>query len=228
MSSGSSMLSVDRVFPNNIRADEQLNRSTFAYEASKRLLDIVGAVGLLLACLPVLIVIGLAIRATSRGPMLFRQRRLGRGGTEFWCYKFRTMVVNAEQLLESNGELRELFQESYKLKNDPRTTSVGVWLRKTSLDELPQLFNILMGTMSLIGPRPIVAPERAKYHQFADQLLSVKPGLGGYWQVYGRSDTTYDQRIQMDMIYVGQRSLRLDLKLLLLTALVALKRQGAY
>ena len=145
---------------------------------------------------PLLIGIAVAIRATTAGPILFRHRRLGRGGVEFWCYKFRTMVVNAEQLLETDHQLRDRFQESYKLKVDPRTTPIGVWLRKTSLDELPQLFNILTGTMSLIGPRPIVAPERAKYHEFADKLLSVKPGLGGYWQVYGRSNTTYAQRVR--------------------------------
>jgi lipopolysaccharide/colanic/teichoic acid biosynthesis glycosyltransferase len=105
---------------------------------------------------------------------------------------------------------------------------VGAWLRKTSLDELPQLFNILGGTMSLIGPRPIVPPERSKYRECADKLLSVKPGLGGYWQVYGRSDTTYEERVQMDMTYIDQRSLYLDLKLLVLTLVVAWKRQGAY
>ncbi len=104
----------------------------------------------------------------------------------------------------------------------------ATWLRKTSLDELPQLFNILGGTMSLIGPRPIVPPERSKYCEYADKLLSVKPGLGGYWQVYGRSDTTYEERVQMDMTYIDQRSLYLDLKLLMLTLVVAWKRQGAY
>jgi lipopolysaccharide/colanic/teichoic acid biosynthesis glycosyltransferase len=172
--------------------------------------------------------VAIAIKATSAGPVLFRHRRLGRGGQEFWCFKFRTMVKNAEELLQSSEHLRAQFSATYKLKDDPRTTPLGAWLRKTSLDELPQLFNIFVGNMSLIGPRPIVGPERSKYYEFADKLLSVKPGLGGYWQVYGRSDTTYAERVQMDMTYIDTRSLRLDLKLLVLTAYVAWKRQGAY
>jgi lipopolysaccharide/colanic/teichoic acid biosynthesis glycosyltransferase len=192
------------------------------------MIDIFGAVNGLILLFPVLIVVAMAIRATSPGPVFFRQRRLGRDGEEFWCYKFRTMVVNAEDLLQTIETLRERFHENYKLKDDPRTTPLGTWLRKTSLDELPQLVNILNGTMTLIGPRPIVPPERSKYHEFADKLLSVKPGLGGYWQVYGRSDTTYEQRVQMDMTYIDQRSLSLDLKLLVLTAFAVWKRQGAY
>jgi exopolysaccharide production protein ExoY len=229
MSSTASTMPVERAFPTtNISSREKLARFESAYELSKRMLDILGALNAILLFFPVLIGIAVAIRATTKGPILFRQRRLGRGGAEFWCYKFRTMVVNAEQLLEADHQLRDRFHESYKLKDDPRTTPIGIWLRKTSLDELPQLFNILTGTMSLIGPRPIVPPERIKYHDFAGKLLSVKPGLGGYWQVYGRSDTTYDQRVQMDMTYVNERSLGLDLKLMVLTAFVALRRQGAY
>jgi exopolysaccharide production protein ExoY len=228
VSSSASTMPVERGFQANIRAKAKLGRFSSAYELSKRLLDIFVALNAILVFSPVLIGLALAIRLTTTGPILFRQRRLGRGGAEFWCYKFRTMVVDAERLLETNEQLRVRFHETYKLKDDPRTTPIGVWLRKTSLDELPQLFNVLAGTMSLIGPRPIVPPERAKYDGFADQLLSVKPGLGGYWQVYGRSDTTYEQRVQMDMAYIARRSLRLDLKLMLLTALVTLKRQGAY
>ena len=228
MSSTAPTMPVERAFQCNSRIEEKLDRFASAYEVSKRMLDILGAVCAILVFFPVLIGIAVAIRATTKGPVLFRQRRLGRGGAEFWCYKFRTMVVNAEQLLEADHQLRDRFHESYKLKDDPRTTPIGVWLRKTSLDELPQLFNILTGTMSLIGPRPIVPPERIKYHDFVDKLLSVKPGLGGYWQVYGRSDTTYEHRVQMDMTYVDQRSFRLDVKLLLLTVFVTVKRQGAY
>jgi lipopolysaccharide/colanic/teichoic acid biosynthesis glycosyltransferase len=228
MSSTAPTMSVDRAFPSHYGRKEKLERFASAYELSKRMLDILGALSALFVFFPILIVLAAAVKATTTGPILFRQRRLGRGGSEFWCYKFRTMVENAEQLLETNEQLRVRFHETYKLKDDPRTTAIGVWLRKTSLDELPQLFNILIGSMSLIGPRPIVPPERAKYHEFADMLLSVKPGLGGYWQVYGRSDTTYEQRVQMDMTYINQRSFRLDLKLMILTVFVALKRQGAY
>ena len=222
------VLSVDRSFPAAIPATKKIDRLASAYDVSKRVIDIMVAGSAIVVFSPVLIALALAIRATSRGPALFRQRRLGRDGVQFWCYKFRTMVVNAEQLLAADPTLQDRFRETYKIKDDPRTTPLGAWLRKTSLDELPQLFNILAGTMSLIGPRPIVPPERSKYRECADKLLSVKPGLGGYWQVYGRSDTTYDQRVGMDMTYIDRRSLCLDLKLILLTALVALKRQGAY
>jgi lipopolysaccharide/colanic/teichoic acid biosynthesis glycosyltransferase len=228
MSSTIHTTSIDNAYRISVSAEEELADVSSAYEASKRILDILGALAAILILVPVLIVLAIAIKATSNGPILFRQRRLGRGGKEFWCYKFRSMVVNAEELLNSTDELRIRFDENYKLRDDPRTTQVGAWLRKTSLDELPQLFNILMGSMSLIGPRPIVPAERSKYHEFADKLLSVKPGLGGYWQVYGRSDTTYEQRVQMDMIYIDERSLALDLTLLVRTAIVAWKRQGAY
>jgi lipopolysaccharide/colanic/teichoic acid biosynthesis glycosyltransferase len=228
MSSTAPTMPVERAFQSNNRIDENLDRLASAYEVSKRMLDILGAVFAIIVFSPVMLALALAIRVTTSGPILFRQRRLGRDGIEFWCYKFRTMVVNAEQLLETNQQLRDRFDETYKLPDDPRTTPIGAWLRKTSLDELPQLFNVLGGTMTLIGPRPIVPPERAKYHEFADKLLTVKPGLGGYWQVYGRSNTTYAQRVAMDMTYVNQRSFRLDIKLLLLTVFVTLKRQGAY
>jgi lipopolysaccharide/colanic/teichoic acid biosynthesis glycosyltransferase len=229
MSSITQLTKINTAFKSLLHAEAEVHRSASLYEMSKRSLDIFGALNALVVLFPVLIIVALAIRMTSpRGPVLFRQRRLGRGGQEFWCYKFRTMVVNAEGLLQSTPMLHERFRENYKLKHDPRTTPVGAWLRKTSLDELPQLVNILNGTMSLIGPRPIVPPERSKYHEFADKLLSVKPGLGGYWQAYGRSDTTYEERVQMDMTYIDQRSLALDLKLLVLTVLAAWKRQGAY
>jgi lipopolysaccharide/colanic/teichoic acid biosynthesis glycosyltransferase len=212
----------------SIRRASKADRVALLYETPKRILDILGAASALLLLFPALIAVAVAIKVTTPGPILFRQRRLGRGGEEFWCYKFRTMVVNAEEMLRTSETLRDQFYKNYKLKDDPRTTPFGNWLRKTSLDELPQLFNVLNGSMSLIGPRPIVPPERTKYHEFADKLLSVKPGLSGYWQVYGRSNTTYEQRVQMDMKYIDNRSLVLDLKLLVRTVYIAWKRQGAY
>ena len=222
------MTSLNRALGASVHTEENLHEFSGAYDVSKRIIDICGAIIALLLLFPVLIMVAAAIKVTSSGSVLFKQRRLGRRGKEFWCYKFRTMVINAEELLQTTENLRERFEENYKLKDDPRITTVGAWLRKTSLDELPQLFNILGGTMSLIGPRPIVPPERSKYREHADKLLSVKPGLGGYWQVYGRSDTTYEERVQMDMTYIDQRSFYLDLKLLMLTLVVAGKRQGAY
>ena len=222
------MTSLNRALRASVNTQGKLDEFSRAYDVLKRLIDIFGALIAIISLFPVLIMVAAAIKATSSGSVLFKQRRLGRRGEEFWCYKFRTMVINAEELLQTTEKLRERFEENYKLKDDPRITTVGAWLRKTSLDELPQLFNILGGTMSFIGPRPIVPPERSKYREYADKLLSVKPGLGGYWQVYGRSDTTYEERVQMDMTYIDQRSLYLDLKLLMLTLVVAWKRQGAY
>jgi exopolysaccharide production protein ExoY len=199
-----------------------------SYEAAKRALDLVAGLALLAAAAPLMVAIAAAVKLTSPGPVLFRHARLGRGGRPFSCLKFRTMVRDAEAQLRSRAELRSAFEANYKIKDDPRLTPVGAVLRRYSLDELPQLWNVVRGELSLIGPRPIVAPELAKYGEHAGRLLSVKPGLGGMWQAYGRSDTTYEQRVAMDMAYVERRSLRLDLKLLALTAAAVLRGRGAY
>jgi lipopolysaccharide/colanic/teichoic acid biosynthesis glycosyltransferase len=199
-----------------------------SYEVVKRVTDVAGALILLLASAPLLAVIALAVKLTSDGPMLFTQRRIGRGGRVFRCYKFRTMIPDAETRLIADPELTNEFDTNFKIKNDPRVTPVGAFLRRTSLDELPQLWNVLRGDMTLIGPRPIIEPELRKYGHFAGRLLAVKPGLGGLWQVSGRSDTTYDERIAMDMNYIDSRSTLVDLSLLVQTALVVLKGRGAY
>lgn len=198
------------------------------YEAVKRSLDVAGASVLLLASLPLLVVIALAVKLTSTGPVLFSQPRLGRGGRLFRCLKFRTMVADAELQLMSDQEMSCEFDDNFKIKNDPRVTRVGGLLRRTSLDELPQLWNVFRGDMSLIGPRPIVENELRKYGPFGDRLLTVKPGLGGLWQVSGRSDTTYAERVALDMAYIDSRSTLLDLRILAQTALVVLKGEGAY
>jgi lipopolysaccharide/colanic/teichoic acid biosynthesis glycosyltransferase len=202
-------------------------RTVSVYEPCKRALDVVVCTSLLLLSSPLLLAIAVLIRVTSRGPIVFKQKRLRQGGSEFWCYKFRTMVVDAEDQLKRRADLREAFLKDYKLKNDPRITPVGAFLRRTSMDELPQLFNVLRGDMSLIGPRPIVRSELAKYGEYAEKLLSVPPGLGGYWQVHGRSNTSYQERVEMDMAYIDQRSLPLDLRLLYCTAIAVIRRQGA-
>jgi undecaprenyl-phosphate galactose phosphotransferase len=198
------------------------------YEFAKRALDIVASATLLTVLLPLLAAIAAGVKLSSRGPVFFRQKRLGRGGRVFWCYKFRTMVQDAESLLAQCRELMAQFDENYKLVKDPRVTRLGAFLRKTSLDEIPQLWNVLRGEMSLIGPRPIVEPELSKYGIHADRLLLVKPGLGGIWQVSGRSNTTYAERVAMDMAYIESRSFWLDLRLIALTALVVVKGRGAY
>src|SRR5512135_1415503 len=198
------------------------------YEVSKRLLDVAVSATLLIVGLPLLIAIAVGIKLSGPGPILFKQRRLGRGGTVFWCYKFRTMVPDAEAQLAARPDIISEFANNYKLKYDHRITRFGACLRRTSLDELPQLWNVLRGEMSLVGPRPIVEPELSKYGGDADRLLTVKPGLGGIWQVSGRSDTSYPERVAKDMRYIDSRSLWLDLKLLVLTALAVIRGRGAY
>jgi lipopolysaccharide/colanic/teichoic acid biosynthesis glycosyltransferase len=177
---------------------------------------------------PIFAVVAILVWWTSPGPVIFRQKRLGQRGRIFWCYKFRTMVSDAEEQLRRSATLAQQYQGNFKIKDDPRLTSIGGFLRKTSLDELPQLYNVLRGDISLIGPRPIVEPERVKYGDCAEKLLSVKPGLSGRWQVSGRAETTYDERVAMDMNYIDNRSLWLDLKLILLTVYVVLRGRETY
>lgn len=197
------------------------------YDLLKRALDIALVLPVLLLVFPLFLILAILIKTTSPGPVLFKQKRLGKGGREFWCYKFRTMVADAEEQLHQRADLREKFLEGYKLLHDPRVTRVGAFLRKTSLDETPQFLNVLLGDMSLIGPRPIVPPELSKYGVFAPKLLTVKPGLGGLWQACGRSNTSYRERIEFDMIYIDHRSFWLDIKLLILTALCVVRGRGA-
>jgi lipopolysaccharide/colanic/teichoic acid biosynthesis glycosyltransferase len=197
------------------------------YRIAKRGLDIGLSLMLLVLTLPVFAVVAVLIKATSPGPVLFRHKRIGRGDKEFWCVKFRTMVVDAEEQLQRDPRLRQQFEVKFKLEDDPRLTPVGAFLRRTSIDELPQLLQVLKGDMSLIGPRPIVKPELARYGAYQQKLLTVKPGLSGFWQACGRSETTYDERVRMDMDYVDFRCLRLDLLLVLLTAVSISTRRGA-
>lgn len=201
---------------------------------TKRAMDVVLSLVALLVVLPVLLVILAAVRLSSPGPALFRQERLGRAGRTFTCLKFRTMHADAgarlERVLEADQELRQEWEATQKLKRDPRVTRVGALLRRTSLDELPQLLNIVRGDMSLVGPRPIVEPERQRYGAAMSAVLSVRPGLTGLWQVSGRNDTTYRERVSLDLRYVETRSLGLDLLICLRTArqMILVRRNGAY
>jgi lipopolysaccharide/colanic/teichoic acid biosynthesis glycosyltransferase len=206
---------------------EQSERTRGFYVFCKRAIDIVLASVLLLLALPLLIAVAVLVKISGRGPILFRHRRVGLGGKEFDCLKFRTMVVDADDQLKNNEFLQRQFQQSFKLRDDPRVTRVGAFLRKSSLDELPQLLQVLRGEMSLVGPRPVVRPELEKYSIYADKLLTVKPGLSGLWQVCGRSDTTYPQRVMMDMHYIDHRSLSLDLRLMLHTVGAVVRKSGA-
>lgn len=178
--------------------------------------------------LPLLALLALAVRLDSPGPIIHRRRVLGRDGRVFYAYKFRTMFINGDEILNQYPELKAELGRNHKLKNDPRVTRVGAMLRKFSLDELPQLFNILKQEMSLIGPRIIAPDEVTKYGQYGETLLTVMPGLTGLWQVSGRSDTSYDDRIHLDMSYIHNWSIWLDIKIVFKTIPAVIKGEGAY
>ena len=197
------------------------------YRSTKRVSDLAVALIFLILSFPIMLVVAVSIKLTSRGPILFHQMRLGRSGRLFRLFKFRTMVSDAEQQLAAQAELQQMHAASFKIANDPRVTPVGAFLRRTSLDELPQFINVLEGSMSLIGPRPIVPAELEKYGPYGEKLLTVKPGLGGMWQSSGRSDTTYDQRIALDMHYIDRSSLQEDFYLLIKTAAAVLTCRGS-
>jgi len=198
----------------------------------KRLADIAGSLFLLAILSPVFLVIALLIKLTSNGPIWFNQKRLGRGGKPFNIYKFRTMVADAEEVLRTTPGLYEQYvANNYKLpkERDPRITRLGGFLRATSLDELPQLLNVLKGEMSLVGPRPIVVAEVEKYDDYAGLFLSAKPGMTGHWQVSGRSDVEdYRKRVELDLEYLRDQSLGKDVEILLRTVPSVLLRKGAH
>jgi lipopolysaccharide/colanic/teichoic acid biosynthesis glycosyltransferase len=193
----------------------------------KRLIDLIGASVALVLLSPVLIAAALAVKLYDGGPVVYRRRCVGCDG-DFDALKLRSMRVDADRYLEQHPELLAEFQRNYKLNNDPRVTPVGAFLRKTSIDELPQLFNVLRGEMSLVGPRMITRPELDKYGDKRDALLTVKPGMTGYWQVAGRQEVEYGDRVEMDMYYIRHWSLGLDLQILLKTPWKVLKREGAH
>jgi lipopolysaccharide/colanic/teichoic acid biosynthesis glycosyltransferase len=194
----------------------------------KATLDYVGALAGLILLSPAFLAIALAVKLDSPGPVLHRRRVLGLSGKPFDAFKFRTMVVNADAVLEANPSLRAAFEEGHKLKSDPRVTSVGRYLRRTSLDELPQLLNVLRGEMSLVGPRMISPGEVARYGKWQLNLLTVKPGITGPWQVQGRSDIPYEDRVRLSMRYIRNYNLWLDLEILLLTIPAVMQARGAY
>lgn len=198
----------------------------------KRSLDLLITGILLIFLLPLLVAIAIAIKLDSPGPIFFSQRRIGRGAREFSAWKFRSMVINADSVLtrylEEHPTLRAEWQQSHKIKQDPRITRVGRFLRNTSLDEIPQLWNVLRGDMSLVGPRPIVREEIVRYGEHFDLYTSVYSGLTGLWQVSGRSETSYEQRVDFDAIYVRNWSVWLDVCILFRTIGVLWLRTGAY
>ena len=198
----------------------------------KRALDIVLALAVLMLMAPVMIVIGIIIKLSDGGNAIFTQPRIGRGAVEFDCLKFRTMVLDAPEtlaeILANDEQAAREWEQDQKLKNDPRVTKFGKFLRKTSLDELPQLWNILKGDMSVVGPRPIIEDEVSKYGRHFRAYASVTPGVTGLWQISGRSDTTYEERVQLDAKYANTQTVWLDLKILFLTIPAVLFSKGAY
>lgn len=220
-------------------ASEPLEQSTLEirkpsgiYLCLKRVMDLSGAIVGLIIFSPIFLLISiLYMTGDNKGPVFFKQIRMGKNGKEFYIYKFRSMIVNAEEKLRSNEVLyKKYIDNNYKLEpsEDPRITKVGQFLRKTSLDELPQFLNVLKGDMSLVGPRPVVQEELVEYGERKDEFLSVKPGLTGYWQVSGRSDIGYPERVDLELYYAYNSSLWLDIKILLLTVKNVVVGKGAY
>jgi lipopolysaccharide/colanic/teichoic acid biosynthesis glycosyltransferase len=187
-----------------------------------------GATALLLISLPLWLPIALAIKLETGGPVLYRFRALGLGGRPFDVLKFRTMIDGADRLLHEDAELWQAFRQEYKLKADPRITGVGRWLRRLSLDELPQCLNVLGGEMSLVGPRPFAPYEAERYGPWLDRRLSVRPGLTGLWQVGGRHEMPYEERVRLDLKYIDRWSLGLDLHILFRTLPAVMSRRGAF
>lgn len=204
-------------------------KNSFAYRFIKRGFDILASGAALVILSPLLALLCLLIRLDSKGPAIFVHKRYGKNGKLLRMYKFRTMYANAQDMIKDfTPEQKKEWEESFKLTNDPRITRMGKILRKTSLDELPQLINILRGDMSIVGPRPVVAEELEKYGVFRDQFLSMSPGLTGYWQAYARSDCSYEKRMQMELKYVREANLWWDIRILFATVTAVLKGKGAY
>ncbi|MCM0647419.1 sugar transferase [Clostridium swellfunianum] len=189
----------------------------WTYYFIKRIIDVLGAVFGLIVLSPVMAITAIAIKFESRGPIIFSQKRVGLNGKTFQMYKFRSMVTNAEELLSKLKDKNEMSGPMFKIKDDPRITKVGRFIRKTSIDELPQLFNVLKGDMSLVGPRPSLPTEVAKFSSYHKLRLLAKPGLTCYWQVMGRSSIGFNEWMELDIRYVKERSIWLDIKLIFKT-----------
>ena len=203
------------------------------YKITKRAIDIIGAIIGIILLIPTIILVYIArkILKEDQGPLFYKQLRYGKNGKIFRLYKFRSMCINADkklkEYLDNNEDAKNEFEKTHKLQKDPRITKLGNFLRKTSLDELPQMINILKGEMSFVGPRPVISEEVEEYGVNKDKFLSVTPGLTGYWQVNGRSNTTYEERMLMELYYVENCSLWLDTKIFFKTFITVFKKEGA-
>lgn len=204
------------------------NEKIRLYSVTKKSMDLIlSFIGLILL-IPVFLILAILVKLDSKGPVFYAHTRKGKNRSDIKIYKFRTMYSNSDEIFESfSDEQKEEYYKNFKLDNDERVTKVGDFLRRTSLDEIPQLINVLKGDLSLVGPRPIVEKEICKYGQYADKLFSVIPGITGYWQSHGRSDTSYDERIEMDMYYIDNKSILLDIKIMFKTVISVIKKEGA-
>jgi exopolysaccharide biosynthesis polyprenyl glycosylphosphotransferase len=217
---------LDRFAPDFTDPDFPCKEVSYAW--LKRAFDLVFASLLLIALSPLMLLAALLVKLTSRGPILFKQVRVGRGGRHFWCYKFRSMCVDAEAKKEKYLHLNEASGPVFKIKHDPRVTPVGRLLRKFSVDELPQLFNVLRGEMSIVGPRPPIPSEVATYGPHERKRLAVLPGLTCLWQVSGRSNISFDHWIELDLLYIDTMSFGNDLKIVLKTIPAVVTGSGAH
>ena len=204
------------------------NNKSKLYEVIKRLMDItLSAIGLIILS-PILLVVAILIKIDSKGPIFFKQKRVGLYGKEFDMYKFRSMVVNAEELKEKLEKQNEMSGPMFKIADDPRITKIGKFIRKTSIDELPQLWNVIKGDMSLVGPRPSLPKEVAQFEPWMEERFKVKPGLTCYWQVGGRNNIDFENWMKLDIKYVKERTLAIDIMLIFKTFFVLFGDKNAH
>lgn len=209
--------------------DAEYQNKRYVYRMSKRVFDFAASLLGLIILSPVFLVVAVAIKIENpKGPVFYSQIRLGKKQTPFKMYKFRSMVVNADKHLKELLNENEVDGAMFKMKKDPRVTKVGQFIRRYSIDELPQLVNVLLGSMSLVGPRPPLPREVAKYSEFDKQRLAVKPGCTGLWQVSGRNDVSFDEMVKLDLKYINTRGALFDLEILFRTIFVFIKPNGAY
>ena len=224
----------ENIIETEVTTDVKENKKVgIVYTICKKVIDILAGILGTILLIPVTIIVWLVrlIKHENDGPLFFEQLRIGKNGKQFRLYKFRTMVMNADEklykYLEENEEARKEYKKYKKLKNDPRITKLGAFLRKTSLDEFPQFINILKGDMSLVGPRPYLYREKIDMGDYYDQIVNVKPGITGYWQVNGRNDVDFEERTYLDTYYIEHRGIIMDIKIILKTILKIFKREGA-
>ena len=214
---------------NNVSSAEVVEESKVSiYSILKKIFDVSISFISLILLSPVFLILAILVKLDSKGPVFYAHKRKGKNRSDIKIYKFRTMYSNSDEIFQSfTTEQKEEYYKSFKLDNDPRVTKLGGFLRKTSLDELPQLLNILTGDMSFVGPRPIIDDEIKKYGMNKDKLLSVTPGLTGWWACNGRSCTSYEDRMKLELFYVDNRSILLDIKVFIKTFISVIKRNGA-